>query len=135
MLSDWIDTCGNVGLLISADLSHTHRSNAHLPGYTEGVGKQPFEISNDGAAQVYDEAIGEWAASLDARLLFETAAKAAEDAHCDNHLGFMVLHYLLMDCADCPRPRLFSNPAVHCLKAPMYFGMLTASFTASSSRL
>jgi aromatic ring-opening dioxygenase LigB subunit len=136
VLSNWIGTCGsNVGLLISADLSHTHRSDAHLPGYTQGVGVQPFAISDDGAARVYDEAIGKWAASLDTRLLFETAAAVAKDAHCDNHLGFMVLHYLLTDYADGPRPRLLSNPAVHCLKAPMYFGMLTASFTVSSGRL
>lgn len=133
VLGDWIDKCcDNVGVVISADLSHTHRSDAHLPGYTTGVGVQPFAISKESAADVYDEAIGRWAASLDAGPLFETAAGVANDAHCDNHLGFMVLHYLLTNHDD-DSPRLLPNPAVHCLRAPMYFGMLVASFTTNST--
>lgn len=129
-LLDWIDTCcNNVGVLVSADLSHTHRSDAHLPGYTEGVGMQPFAISVEGAARLYDQAIGKWAARLDARPLFEEAAAVANDAHCDNHLGFMVLHHLLADHSG--GERLLPNPDAHCLRAPMYFGMLCASFTTT----
>ena len=134
VLSDWIETCcGRVGVVISADLSHTHRSDAHLPGYTQGVGVQPFAISDEGAARVYDEAVGHWAATLSAPSLFEAAARAAKDAHCDNHLGFMVLHQLLVMSRRPGSPGLLPNPAVHCLRAPMYFGMLAASFTAAAA--
>ena len=41
-------------MLVSADLSHTHPSQAHLPGYTKGPGVQPFAITVNGAAKTYD---------------------------------------------------------------------------------
>ena len=39
----WVGASGRrVGVLISADLAHTHPSEHHLPGYTLGPGAQPF---------------------------------------------------------------------------------------------
>jgi aromatic ring-opening dioxygenase LigB subunit len=126
VLSGWVDSMDGeetVAMLVSADLAHTHPSQAHLPGYTKGPGVQPFAISAEGAAKTYDEAVGEWASTLSGAPLLETAADTANDAHCDNHLGFMVLHAMLQ--ADSREWQ--SKPEAHCLKAPMYFGMLVAA--------
>lgn len=87
-----------VAVVVSADLSHTHPSTYHLPGYTigtAGAAAQPFVISKPGAAAEYDTAVAEWAQTLAAEPLLGRAAAFANDAQCDNHVGFVLLHHLI----------------------------------------
>ena len=75
----------------------------------------------------------------------------ANDAHCDNHCGFVVSHPPIPSLHKVPQARIFEqilhhlvtrdgrrfvpSPEAHEYRAPMYFGMLVASLRPAPPRL
>ena len=114
-----------IALLVSTDLAHTHWANTTF-------GFNPY-------AQPFDEAVGQWAATLDPTALFVTSAKHVDKIYSCGWLGMVLLHGALEAASSSSssssaglttsplnaswRPQLTAAPA-----HPTYYGMMAATF-------
>ena len=97
-----------VGVLVSADLAHTHAEDG------------PYGFSP--AADPFDTACGEWAKILDEKPLLHDARELLDDAKSCGYLGLVILHGLLnqeRDSWECQ---------VREISYPTYYGMMVSSF-------
>ena len=97
-----------VGVLVSADLAHTHAEDG------------PYGFSP--AADPFDTACGEWAKHLDEKALLHDARELLDDAKSCGYLGLAILHGLLnqeRDSWECQ---------VREISHPTYYGMMVSSF-------
>ena len=97
-----------VGVLVSADLAHTHAEDG------------PYGFSP--AANPFDTACSEWAKHLDESALLQDARELLDDAKSCGYLGLVILHGLLnqeRDSWDCQ---------VREISYPTYYGMMVSSF-------
>ena len=95
-----------IALIISADLSHTHEK--------EG----PYGFSEE--AEIFDEIIQNWAASLNNQILTEKIIPILDKAMCCGLIGFAILQGMIED--DNFKPNILIR------KTPSYYGMMVASY-------
>lgn len=104
-----------VAVLISSDLAHTHLQSG------------PYGFSP--SAQPFDEAIGEWAASLADEPLLGRARSLVSSALSCGYTGLVMLHGMLTRSTAFGRDRwrpMRAGPFA--LAHPTYYGMLVAGF-------
>ena len=95
-----------VVLIISADLSHTHKK--------EG----PYGFSED--AETFDTMIQEWAVSLNSLILTDKVIPILDKAMCCGLIGFAILQGMIGN--DNFKPHILIR------EAPAYYGMMIASY-------
>jgi aromatic ring-opening dioxygenase LigB subunit len=93
-------------IIISADLAHTHQK------------KGPYGF--DESAAIFDNLIGEWANTLNDKILLKQVISKLERAKVCGYIGFILLQGML--------GKLEFTPKLVVNKAPTYYGMMVAQF-------
>lgn len=102
-----------VWVVISADLAHVH-----------SAGVNPYPPNNT-AADLFDKAVGEWAATLDETALLQDATEVVDNALSCGYTGLVLLHGILRSAPEglpAWRPTLHEGPS-----HPTYYGMMVSS--------
>ena len=106
-LNDFFDNLSlRVVVIVSADLAHTHGDGMH------------YKFSDK--AEIFDQAIENWAKTLDINFLLNDAGSVYDESHCCGFTGFLILQGLLENLD--VKKEVLSREKI------TYFGMIVTSF-------
>ncbi len=106
-----------VAVIVSSDLAHTHQAEV------EPYGTSP-------AAELFDQAVGNWAKFLEDKYLLEDAAKYAPEALSCGFTGLIMIQGMMQYLG---LEKFISR--LYALEHPSYYGMMVSSFVRKKTYL